>query len=299
MNYLITGATGFIGRRLVDFLLSRGDAVNYLGRTRSTRLDSRAAFHCWPEGEPPPLNSVPRTDAMIHLAGETVAQRWTPDVKRKIRESRVGRTRALVAGLREVKYGPRVLISASAIGYYGDRGDEILTEASAPGRGFLADVCVEWEREAQRATEFGVRVVQMRSAVVLGRDGGALSKMLGPFRLGLGGKLGGGRQWMSWIDIHDLIRLMVFAAETSSISGPLNGSSPQPVRNADFTQELGRVMHRPAKMAVPAFALKLALGEMAESVLGSTRVIPDAALRAGFAFEYPHLGAALRKETAS
>jgi uncharacterized protein (TIGR01777 family) len=298
MNYLITGATGFIGKKLVDFLLSRGNAVNYLGRTRSATLDSRAAFHCWPEGQPPPLNSVPRVDAIVNLAGETVAQRWTPEVKRKIRESRVDRTRALVSGLGDLKHRPEVLISASAIGYYGDRGDDILTEASAPGHGFLADVCVGWEQEAQRASEFGLRVVPVRIAMVLGRDSRAVAKMLRPFRMGLGGKLGSGRQWMSWIDVHDLIRLIVFAVETPAVSGPLNGSSPHPVRNADFTQALGRALHRPAKMAVPAFALKLILGEMADFVLGSARVVPDAAQRAGFAFENPDLGPVLRKVVA-
>ncbi|MGH9583500.1 MAG: TIGR01777 family oxidoreductase, partial [Bryobacteraceae bacterium] len=294
MNYLITGATGFIGRRLAGYLLARGDSVNYLGRTRSQALDSRAAFHCWPRGEPPPLDSVLRTDTVVHLAGETVAQRWTPETKREIRRSRIERTRALVDGLRELKHKPQTLISASAVGYYGDRGDEVLTEASAPGHDFLADLCAAWEREAARAAEFGMRVVSVRIGVVLGREGGALPKMLRPFRLGLGGRLGSGRQWMSWIDADDLIRLIVFAAETPAVSGALNGSSPRPVRSAEFTEELARALRRPAKLAVPAFALKLLLGEMSEVVLASTRAAPEAAQRAGFGFEFSDLAGALR-----
>lgn len=293
MDYLITGATGFIGKRLVNFLLARGDSVNYLGRTRSTVLDSRCAFHCWPEGAPP-LTSVPRPDAIVHLAGESVAQRWTPEAKRKIRRSRIDRTRALVGALREMKHKPQTLISASAVGYYGDRGEEVLTEASAPGGDFLAGLCAEWEREAERAKEFGLRVVIVRIGMALGKEGGALAKMLRTFRLGFGGNLGSGRQWMSWIDADDLVRLIVFAAETPSVSGPLNGVSPQPVRNAEFTAELGRVLRRPAKMTVPAFVLKFGFGEMSEVLLASQHVVPEAAQTAGFEFAFPDLASALR-----
>lgn len=294
MNFLITGATGFIGRKLVNFLLARGDSVNYLARTRSATLDSRCAFYCWPEGGPPPLNSVPRPHAIIHLAGETIAQRWTARAKSEIRRSRIERTRALVDAVRDLKHKPEVLVSAAAIGYYGDRGEEVLTEESAPGKGFLPDLCIEWEREAKRAAEFGLRVVSVRIGVVLGKEGGALPKMLRPFRLGLGGRVASGRQWMSWIDADDLVRILVFAAETPSISGPLNGTSPQPVRNAEFTGELARALRRPARMAVPAFALKLSLGEMSEVLLASERVIPEAAQKAGFSFEFSDLRAALR-----
>jgi len=295
MNYLITGASGFIGKHLVTYLISQGNSVNYLGRIRSTQLDSRAAFHWWPAGEPPPLSSVPRVDVVVNLAGETIAQRWTEKAKREIRASRVERTRALVDGIRNMRHKPATLISASAVGYYGDRGDEVLTEDSAPGSDFLADLCVEWEREAQRAGEIGLRVIPIRIAMVLGKGGGALPQMLQPFRWGLGGKFGDGRQWMSWIHVRDLIRLIVFAAETPAISGPLNASSPNPVRNAEFAEELGQAVHRPAKLTIPRFAMKLALGEMAESVLASTRAIPKAAQQAGFAFEFPELGAALRE----
>lgn len=294
MNYLIAGATGFIGRELVGLLLNTGHSVNYLGRKRSTTLDSRAAFHLWKPEEPPPLNSVPRFDAMINLVGEPVAQRWTEDVKRRIYESRVIGTRKLVSSIGEIRYKPSVLVNASAVGYYGDRGDEILTETSSPGNDFLAKVCVDWEREAQRAHEFGVRVVTIRTAVVLGRDGGALKQMLPPFRLGAGGRLGTGRQWMPWIHMRDLLRLYVFAVENQPVQGPLNGSGPQPVTNAEFTQKLANVLHRPAILPVPKFALKMAFGELADFMLASERVIPATAERLRFNFEYPEVGTALQ-----
>jgi uncharacterized protein (TIGR01777 family) len=234
MDFLITGATGFIGQKLVGALLERGDSVNYLARERSDKISSRAAFHPWDANTPPPLNSVPRLDAVIHLMGEPIAQRWTKQVKDRIRRSRIDATRQLVSGIGGLRYKPSILVSASAVGLYGDRGDEILTEASEAGSGFLADVCVEWEREAARAAEFGLRVVSVRIATVLGRDGGALPQMLTPFRLGLGGRFGSGKQWMPWIHVNDLVRLFLFAAD-SQVSGPLNGCSPQPVTNAEFT----------------------------------------------------------------
>jgi len=221
MNYLITGATGFIGSKLVDMLLSEGNSVDYLGRKRSASVDSRAAFHCWNPSEKPPLNSVPTLDAIVHLAGEPVAQRWTKEGKERIYRSRVEGTRRLVSAIGELQHKPAVLVTASAVGYYGDRGNEMLTENSTPGKDFLAEVCLDWEREATRAEEFGVRVVRIRIGVVLGPDGGALKQMLRPFRLGMGGKLGSGRQWMPWIHIDDLLRLFAFAAGNASVSGPL------------------------------------------------------------------------------
>jgi uncharacterized protein (TIGR01777 family) len=295
MNYLVAGATGFIGRHLVEFLLSRGDSVNYLGRRRSRSMDSRAAFHCWNPGEAPPLASVPRLDAVINLAGEPVAQRWNAEVKQRIYTSRVDRTRQLVSAIAGLKYKPAVLVSASAVGYYGDRGDEMLTENSAPGSDFLAKVCVDWEHEAMQARESGLRVVIVRIATVLGRDGGALKKMLLPFRLGLGGRFGNGRQWVPWIHVQDLVRLLVFAAEDTSASGALNGSSPESVTNARFTAALARAAHRPAILPVPKFALKLVLGEAAEFLFASLRVVPEATESAGFQFEYPQLQSALKE----
>jgi hypothetical protein len=294
MDYLITGATGFVGQKLVNELLARGNEVNYLGRKRSHILDSRAAFHYWNAGETPPLNSISRLDAIIHLAGEPISQRWNAEVKCKIYASRVEGARKLVATIGELKHKPSVLVSASAVGYYGDRGDEILTEASPPASDFLAKLCVDWEHEALRAQDFGLRVIVVRIAVVLGRDGGALENILSPFRLGLGGRFGSGRQWMPWIHIQDLVHLLIFAAENPGVAGPLNACSPEPVTNAEFTKTLGRILHRPTIFPVPKFALKLALGEMAEFAFASQRVIPEATRKTGFQFTYPKLEPALK-----
>jgi uncharacterized protein (TIGR01777 family) len=294
VNYLITGASGFIGRKLVHLLLSEGHSVEYLGRRRSPDLDSRAAFHPWNPGERPPLSSVPPVDTIVHLAGEPVAQRWTPEVKQRIYTSRVEGTRQLVSAIGELRQKPAVLVSASAVGYYGNRGGEVLTESSSPGADFLAKLCVDWEREANRAHEFGIRVVRIRIGIVLGRDGGALKQMLRPFRLGIGGRLGSGQQWMPWIHVDDLLRLFVFAASNPSIEGALNGSSPEPVTNAEFTRSLARALHRPAIFPVPKFALKIALGEFADYMFASLRVVPEATKQSGFEFTHPELGGALK-----
>ncbi len=294
MDYLITGATGFIGQKLVRELLSAGNDVNYLGRRRSGALDSRAAFHRWDAGQLPPLDSVPTVDAIIHLAGEPIAQRWNSEIRGRIRDSRIEGTRKLVSAIAALKHKPSVLVSASAVGYYGDRGDEILTENSGPGTDFLAQVCSDWEREALRARELGLRVVLIRIAVVLGREGGAFKQMLAPFRLGIGGRFGNGRQWMPWIHVDDLVRLLIFAAGNAQVDGPLNGCAPQPIPNADFTKALAAAVHRPAIFPVPKFALKLALGEVAEFVFESQRVVPELTQRAGFTFTYPEIGPALQ-----
>lgn len=293
MNYLITGASGFIGSRVADRLLAGGHSVNYLGRRRSEKLDGRAAFHVWSGSEEPPLDSVPRLDAIIHLAGEPVAQRWNSAVKKRIYESRATATRKLVAGIARLKYKPSVLVSASAVGYYGDRGSEVLTEQSVAGRGFLAEVCVAWEQEAFRAEESGVRVVAARIATVLGKEGGALAKMLPPFKLGLGGKFGNGRQWMSWVHVDDLVELLLFAAGTAGVSGPLNASAPDPVTNEEFTRRLGQALRRPAIIPVPEFALRMMLGEMSSFLFSSLRVQPAATEQAGFRFRYRTLSEAL------
>ena len=295
MNYLITGASGFIGTNLVRALFASGHEVVYLGRKRSGRLDSRAAYFCWESGQAPPLDAMPRLDAVVNLAGEPVAQRWKPEVKQRIRESRVELTRQLVESLGRLKHKPGVLVNASAVGYYGDRGDEVLTEASGPGSDFLARLCVDWEREALRATEYGLRVITVRVGVVLGRDGGALAQMLPVFRWGLGGQFGNGRQWMPWIHVRDLVRMLVFAAETEGLRGAVNGSAPEPVRNSDFTRELGHALHRPAVFTVPRFLLHAALGEMAGFLVGSLRAIPKAAEGAGFQFEFRELRPALKE----
>jgi uncharacterized protein len=276
VDIAITGATGFVGRHLSEHLRKAGHAV----RAVSTRVA-------------PQPEDVDGCDAIVNLAGEPVAQRWTPAVRESIRASRVDGTRKLVAVLRPNP--PSVLVNASAVGYYGSRGDEMLTESSPPAADFLARVAMDWEREAQEAEMFGVRVVRLRIAMVLGREGGALARMLLPFRLGIGGRIGDGRQWMSWIHLEDLVSLIAFALENSAVSGPVNASAPNPVRNAEFTKELARALHRPAIFPVPRLALKLLFGEMAEIIYASQRVLPEAALRAGFQFRFPEVSRALRE----
>ncbi len=228
----------------------------------------------------------------MHLAGENVAQRWTGDAKRRIRESRELGTRRLVCALARLPRRPSALVCASAIGYYGSRGDEILTESSAPGAGFLPEVCMAWEREAVAAEALGIRVVRVRIGILLDAGGGALQRMLPPFRLGVGGRLGDGRQWMSWIHRDDLSELFRLAVE-KPIRGPLNAVAPNPLANAGFTRELARAVHRPAVFPAPEFALRLMFGEMSEVLLSSQRVAPNAAASAGFVFRFPHLGPAL------
>jgi uncharacterized protein (TIGR01777 family) len=274
MNVVITGASGFIGRAVAANLRSSGHIV------RSVSL--RDAL------QPEALAGV---NAMVHLAGEPVAQRWTTAVREKIMRSRVEGTRALVAAMRGQP--PQVLISASAVGYYGSRGDEILTESSPAADDFLGRVAAAWEEEAQKAEPLGVRVTRLRIGMVLGPNGGALARMLTPFRLGVGGRLGSGHQWMSWIHIHDLVELIAFLMKESTVRGAFNATSPFPVTNREFTQALAEAVHRPAIFPVPAFALRLLFGEMSEVLLASQRAVPDAAQRAGFVFQHPDIFAAL------
>jgi uncharacterized protein (TIGR01777 family) len=220
---------------------------------------------------------------VFNLAGEPVAEgRWTDERKRRIRDSRVLGTRNLVAGLAGLTTRPRVLVSASAVGYYGDRGDQTLDETSSPGHGFLADVCVEWEREALAAERLGIRVVCVRTGIVLAHGGGALAKMLTPFRMGAGGKLGNGRQWMPWIHLDDEVGILLHAMKDARLHGAINAVGPRPVTNAEFTRALGRAMHRPAFLPVPKTALRLAFGEMSEILTASQRVLPKEAERTGY-----------------
>jgi hypothetical protein len=280
MKVTITGGSGFIGRAVAERLRASGHGVSAVS-----------------------VRSIPSPDdfagcqAVIHLAGEPVAQRWTTGARERILNSRINGTRSLVAALRHQP--PAVLVSASAIGYYGSRGDEILTENSPAGSDFLAQVALGWEREARAAETSGVRVVMPRIGVVLGRGGGALAKMATPFRLGVGGRLGSGRQWMSWIAVDDLVALVEFALMDTALSGPVNAVAPNPVTNADFTRELAAALHRPAIFPVPEFALKLLFGDMSQMLLGSQRVVPEAALRAGFRFRFTQAGDALRQIFAS
>lgn len=272
MKIAVTGASGFIGRALTARLAAAGHIV------QPVRLRESAA--------------ASPSEAVVHLAGEPLAQRWTAEAKRTIRESRVEGTRALVGSLARLSPRPAMLVSASAVGIYGSRGDQLLTEDSAPGSGFLADVCAEWERTAGVANALGIRVVIVRTGVVLGH-GGALARMLPVFKLGLGGRLGSGRQWMSWIHIDDLTALIEFVLSGARLRGPVNATAPNPVTNAGFTRTLASALHRPAFAVVPAFALKMLFGEMASVLLDSQRVLPKAAQAAGFQFRYPDLGPAL------
>jgi uncharacterized protein (TIGR01777 family) len=293
MNVTITGASGFVGRRLLKVLTAAGHSLHVLSRHAGTNLPNGVRLSVWDAAQgPPPPETFESADAVIHLAGEPVAQRWTVDTRRRIRESRVAGTHHLVEALSNLTRRPAILVSASAIGYYGSRGDEVLEESAPPGNGFLPEVCVAWEREAQAAEALGVRVALIRIGMVLDPRGGALQRMLPPFRFGVGGRLGSGRQWMSWIHLADLAELFRFALE-QPIHGLLNGVAPEPVRNSEFTRELARALHRPALFPVPELALHLLFGEMAGVLLESQRVAPRAALAAGFAFRFPQLGPAL------
>jgi len=231
---------------------------------------------------------------VFNLAGEPVAEgRWTAERKRRIRDSRVLGTRNLVAGLAGLESRPQVLVTASAVGYYGDRGDEALDETSSPGHGFLADVCVEWEREALAAERLGIRVVCVRTGIVLARGGGALARMLTPFRMGAGGKLGDGRQWMPWINLDDEVGILLHAMNDDRIHGAINAVGPRPVTNAAFTRALGHAVHRPAFLPMPKTALRLAFGEMSVILTASQRVLPKEAERTGYTFKHPELAGAL------
>lgn len=291
MKVAISGVSGLIGSALRESLAADGHETLAISRRASLPGLTTATWDV-AEGrfDPGPLEGI---DAVVHLAGEPVAQRWSEPAKKAIRASRVDGTRLLVAGLERLERKPKVLVSASAVGYYGDRGDTELDESSPAGEGFLPTVCQEWEDAALEARKLGIRTVAVRIGVVLSTRGGALGKMLLPFRLGLGGKLGDGRQWMSWIHVDDLVSVFRLALDRDDLAGVVNGTGPNPVRNADFVRELGRALHRPAVLPAPAFALKLVFGEMAQILLESQRAAPRKALAAGLSFRYPELGAAL------
>ena len=299
MKIVIAGGTGFIGRRLVRRILDEGrDGVLVLSRDAA-----RARAHLAPQVEavgwdpmagPPPPGALDDAGAVINLIGESVAQRWTPAVKLKIRESRIVSTRNLVAGILAASGRPGVLISNSAVGYYGPRGDEALDEGGAAGSGFLPELCREWEAEALRASDSGVRTVATRLGIVLGPHGGALSRMLPFFKIFLGGPIGDGKQWMSWIHIDDAVGIVLHAARTEGLSGPVNVVAPSPVQNSEFARALGRAMGRPAGLPTPAALLKVLLGEFAEFLLTGQRVVPRKVEESGYRFRFPQLDAALR-----
>ncbi|MBI5494727.1 MAG: TIGR01777 family protein [Deltaproteobacteria bacterium] len=293
---VVSGATGLVGSALVRALHARGDTVVVLARDPSRlALPHEVAFRWDGLREPPPGEALAGADALVHLLGEPIAgARWSPAVKQRILDSRVRSTGELVAALRSSAARPGALVCASATGFYGDRGDEELDEHSAPGDDFLARVCGAWEAEATAAEQLGVRRVSLRLGVVLARRGGALERMLPVFRLGLGGRLGHGRQYFPWIHLDDLVALLLRAVDDAAWSGPVNAVAPGAATNARFTAALAAALHRPAILPVPAAALRLALGEMSTALLGSQRAVPRRALAAGFAFRFPDLDSALR-----
>lgn len=294
MKALVTGATGFIGRELCS-RLSDPAILTRSARGGRARLDVPHRAWSWQaESEPAPREALSGVDTVFHLAGEPIADgRWSEEKKKRIRESRVLGTRNLVRSIVALDVRPKVLVSASAIGFYGDRGDEELGEGAVRGEGFLPDVCEGWEAEARQAESAGVRVVIPRLGIVISEKGGALPRMLLPFRLGVGGRLGSGRQWMSWVHLDDVVGLLLHAACNDDVRGPLNAVSPSPVTNAAFTQELARTLHRPALLPVPRFALRAALGEFSGALLESQRVLPGVARETHYAFVYPELAPAL------
>ncbi|MHC4339310.1 MAG: TIGR01777 family oxidoreductase [Planctomycetota bacterium] len=298
MKVLVVGASGFIGQRLVASLAERGDHVVVTGRSEK-RLDkmfgNKASPFAWdPNSGPPPVEALKNVDGVINLAGEPVAKgRWTKAKKKRIRVSRVGGTRHLVEGLRALEKKPSVLVSASAVGYYGDRKHNALNEDSAPGDGFLMEVCKEWEAEAGKAREAGIRTAIVRVGVVLGRDGGAYPLMSRPFRLFVGGPIGLGKMWMSWIHIDDIVGIFLHCLDTAGADRIYNGTAPNPVSNLEFTSTLASVLRRPALFPVPPMALRVGLGAFADVITASQRVMPLRTIGVGYEFKYPKLRAAL------
>jgi len=294
MKITVTGGTGFLGRRILKVLAARGHEVRVLSRRADQPLPAGGATSVWdPGAAAAPAAALEDSDAVLHLAGEPVAQRWTAAAKQRIRESRVAGTRRLVEGLAGCSGKPHSLVCASAIGYYGTRGAEILTENSAAGSGFLPEVCAAWEQEAVNAEALGIRVTRIRIGIVLDPEGGALQPMLAPFRAGLGGPLGGGRQWMSWIHAADVAAMACFALENGA-PPVLNAVAPGAVTNVDFTGALASALGRRARLPVPKVALRMLFGEMAELLLASQHVIPAAAEAVGFHFRFPALPGALK-----
>jgi uncharacterized protein (TIGR01777 family) len=297
MKVTVTGATGLIGSRLVARLRDRGDEVTVLSRNPDRARESLGGVQAiaWDlTSEPAPARALAGRDAVVHLAGENVAQRWNDETRRAIRDSRVSGTRNLVAGLRDSEPRPRALVSSSAVGYYGPHGDERVDESAPPGDDFLARVCVEWEREADAAVELGLRVVKVRTGVVLDRNGGALKTMMTPFKAGIGGPVAGGDHYMPWIHIDDVVRIYLAALDGDGWSGAVNASAPEPATNQQFSKALGRALHRPAIAPVPGFALKLLYGDMAQIVVTGQRAVPARTLELGYDFTHPDLDEALK-----
>lgn len=300
MRILVSGSTGFLGTALVETLEGQGHAIARLLRPGTSLKNAaggrgQTAVSWDPVAGQFDAAAADGAEALIHLAGASIAEGgWNASRKELLRTSRIAATRHLIGALAKLQRPPRVIVAASAIGYYGNRGDETLTEASAPGSDFLAGLCREWEAETARGTEFGARVVSLRFGIILAAQGGALPRMALPFKLGAGGRLGGGRQWMSWLTLTEVIGIIQFALAHSALTGPVNAVTPNPVRNGEFTGVLAKALHRPALFPAPAFALRLALGEMADALLlVSQRVIPSKLVDSGYAFLQPSLASAL------
>lgn len=294
MKVLVSGSTGLVGRAMVPSLQAAGHQVVRLVRTPGAVGENTIPWD--PAAGQIDAAALEGLDAVIHLAGENIAaRRWNEEQKARIRDSRVRGTRLLSEALARCQRRPSALLAASAIGYYGERGDAWVTESCAPGTGFLADVCQEWEAATRPAADAGLRVVNLRIGVILSRDGGALAKMLTPFRMGVGGRMGSGRQYMSWVALDDVVGAIEHCLDRQDLRGPINVVAPEPVTNYEFTKTLGRVLGRPTILPMPGFAARLALGEMAdELLLASTRVAPRVLLNSGYAFRWPNLEGALR-----
>jgi hypothetical protein len=298
MRILLTGATGFLGGHMARRLITVGHELVLLSRNpeAARRNFPAAVHHAWDALRgPPPVEVFAGVEALIHLVGESVAKgRWSVARKRRIRDSRVQSTHHLLDSMRQAPAPrPRIVIGASAVGYYGDRGEEVLREDAAPGQDFLARLCVDWEAALREGATSATRIVSLRTGIVLGRDGGALPMLARLFGAGLGGPLARGQQWMSWIHLEDLISLIEYSLRAATLRGAVNAVAPQPARNADFTRVLARTLRRPAWFAVPRPLLKLVLGEMSSLLLYSQRVVPAAAEATGFAFRFPTLESAL------
>jgi uncharacterized protein (TIGR01777 family) len=295
MKVTVTGATGRIGSHLVAALKARGDEVTVLSRDpeRASEKLGVEALAWDPENETAPMTALVGRDAVVHLAGEDIAQRWTKEAKKRILDSREGGTRSLVHAIFDAKPRPPVLVCASALGFYGARGDEPVDETSPPGRDWLADVVVRWEAQADTA-KLGTRVVKVRTGIVLDAEGGALAKMLPPFKAGIGGPVGGGKQYMPWIHLDDLVGIYLAAIDSPSFAGPINASAPNPATNKEFSHALGRALHRPAVAPIPGLTLKAMYGEMAQIVLKGANMVPGRAAELGYEFAHPDLDEALR-----
>jgi uncharacterized protein (TIGR01777 family) len=291
MKVAISGAIGLIGTALRESLAA--DGIQIVALSRSPAIPPLETITWDVENGRFDASRLEDVDAVVHLAGEPIAQRWNDARKKAIRESRVKSTRLLIEGLKSLKRRPKVLISGSAIGFYGDRGDETLVESSPAGTGFLPETCQAWEHAAMEAMGLGIRTAVLRTGIVLSTKGGALKKMLLPFRLGAGGPVGGGRQWMSWIHIDDLVGAIRHILQKDEIMAAVNGVAPEPATNAEFSKALGRALSRPAFLPAPAFALRIAFGEMSSIVLEGQKVLPKKLLDTGYRFRFPQLSGAL------